>query len=69
MSAQDPIFARALSSVDRDMLSEGLAALLRERRTAFRIASDVANANGRPQPDVHEFGLPDILRLSRLLGS
>ena len=69
MSAQDPIFVDALSHVDSGMLAEGLAALMRERNTAFRIECNVATAHGRPQPDVYEFGITDILRLGRLLGS
>jgi hypothetical protein len=67
MSAKEPFFVHALSCTDRALLAEALTLLLRERSGAFRIASDVAMSKGREVPDVAEFGLSDILRLSRLL--
>ncbi|MBV8628820.1 MAG: hypothetical protein JO371_13290 [Paraburkholderia sp.] len=56
-----------VSNDDRELLVEALAALLRERYSAFRIATQVAGARGRDQPDVKDFGLADILRLHRQL--
>ena len=57
----------ALSEKDRQLLVDGLAALLRERSMAFEIASHAATSSGGLELDVHDFGLPDILRLSRNL--
>ncbi|NIF56051.1 hypothetical protein F3J19_28870 [Burkholderia sp. Ax-1724] len=56
-----------LTVVDREILSEGLCALLRERSVAYEIATKVALAQGLAKPNVRDFGLPDILRLSRII--
>lgn len=58
-----------LSEKDRKLLMDGLTALLRERSLAFEIASNAATSAGRRKLDVRDFGLPDILRLSRNLQS
>ena len=44
---------------------EALELLIRERSNALRIATVVAQARGERVPDVQDFGLDDILRLSR----
>lgn len=56
-----------LSDKDKRLIREGLEALLRERSVAFRFAQDTALVKGNRQLDVHDFELPDILRLSRIL--
>jgi hypothetical protein len=56
-----------LSASDRELLSDGLSALLRERVAAYEIAAKVALARGLATPNVTDFGLPDILRLSRII--
>jgi len=56
---------KALTVADREIISEGLTALLRERSVAYEIAVKIALSRGLAQPDVRDFGLPDILRLSR----
>ncbi len=55
------------SDADRRLLADALAALLRERSSAWRIAARIARARNRPSPDPGDFGLTDILRLSRQL--
>ncbi|SAK82595.1 hypothetical protein AWB82_05499 [Caballeronia glebae] len=57
----------ALTAADREIISQGLTALLRERSVAYEIAVDVALSRGLARPDVRDFGLPDILRLSRII--
>ncbi|WP_035942134.1 hypothetical protein [Caballeronia glathei] len=57
----------ALTVADREIISQGLTALLRERSVAYEIAVDVALSRGLARPDVRDFGLPDILRLSRII--
>lgn len=57
----------ALTAADREIISQGLTALLRERSVAYEIAVDVALSRGPARPDVRDFGLPDILRLSRII--
>jgi len=52
---------------DREILEQGLSALLRERSIAYEIAAKVAVERGLARPNVHDFGLPDILRLSRTI--
>ena len=54
----------ALTAADREIISQGLTALLRERSVAYEIAVDVALSRGLARPDVRDFGLPDILRLA-----
>ncbi|MFB9128637.1 hypothetical protein E2553_05230 [Paraburkholderia dipogonis] len=56
-----------MTEKDRAFLVEALELLMRERSNALRIATDVAKARGDRAPDVQEFGLGDILRLSRQL--
>ncbi|MGF6790369.1 hypothetical protein OKW27_004706 [Paraburkholderia sp. 35.1] len=65
--AHEVIQGGALSDADRQVLEDALAALLRERSSALRIAAKVASATGERLPNVGDFGLPDILRLSRAL--
>lgn len=57
----------ALTAADREIISQGLTALLRERSVAYEIAVEVALSRGLARPDVRDFGLPDILRLSRII--
>jgi len=40
---------------------------VRERSSALRIAAKIADAAGERIPNVGDYGLPDILRLSRAL--
>ncbi|CAL8481630.1 conserved protein of unknown function (plasmid) [Caballeronia sp. S22] len=61
--------ADLLSAHETRLLVDGLAALLRERSVAFEIARDAALSRGQAGFDVRDFGLPDILRLSRLLST
>ncbi|MFP3554856.1 hypothetical protein SB861_29740 [Paraburkholderia sp. SIMBA_049] len=65
--AHEVIHTGVLTDADRQVLEEALAALLRERSNALRIAVKIANAAGERIPSVGDFGLPDILRLSRAL--
>ncbi|MFT4066762.1 hypothetical protein [Paraburkholderia sp.] len=55
------------TATEKQLLSEGLGALLRERSVAYEIAERVAISHGVPRPDVADFGIPDILRLSRTI--
>lgn len=55
------------SDADRQILADALSALLRERSSALQIAERIARASNRPGPDPRDFGLTDILRLSRQL--
>jgi hypothetical protein len=57
----------ALTAGDREIISQGLTALLRERSIAYEIAVQIAISRGLDRPDVRDFGLPDILRLSRTI--
>lgn len=59
--------SEALTFADRKIISQGLTALLRERSVAYEIAVNVALSRGIARPDVRDFGLPDILRLSRMI--
>ncbi|NKJ49018.1 hypothetical protein CIC12_20210 [Burkholderia sp. SG-MS1] len=61
--------ADLLSVQETKLLVDGLGALLRERSVAFEIARDAAVSRGQEGLDVRDFGLPDILRLSRLLST
>jgi hypothetical protein len=67
VNSTDQTYIDSLTAADREILSEGLCALLRERSVAYEIAAKVALAQGLVKPDVSDFGLPDILRLSRVL--
>jgi hypothetical protein len=67
MSAHDQIFASTVSQRERAFLVEALELLMRERSNALRIATAVAKARGDRVPDVQDFELADILRLSRQL--
>ncbi len=67
MTSSDFTYLETLSAADRDLLSDGLSALLRERSLAYELAVKVALSRGHAQPEVRDFGLPDILRLSRLI--
>jgi hypothetical protein len=61
------IGSAALTAADREIISQGLTALLRERSVAYEIAVEVALSRGLARPDVRDFGLPDILHLSRII--
>jgi hypothetical protein len=67
MSAHDSFLASNVSPSDRAFLVEALELLMRERSNALRIATAVAAARGERLPDVQDFALDDILRLSRQL--
>jgi hypothetical protein len=54
-----------LTPAEREIISHRLNALLRERYHAYEIAVKVALSRGHTQPTVSDFGLRDILRLSR----
>ncbi|MCP3728716.1 hypothetical protein M3I53_37500 [Paraburkholderia sp. CNPSo 3272] len=55
----------SMSTQDRSILAEALAMLLRERSYAHRLAIEIAAARGEQGPDISEYGVVDILRLSR----
>ncbi|OUL74191.1 hypothetical protein CA601_42955 [Paraburkholderia hospita] len=65
MSSYDQVIGAHVSQRERAFLVEALDLLMRERSNALRIATDVAKARGERVPEVQEFGLDDILRLSR----
>jgi hypothetical protein len=67
MSCSDIDKSDVLTAADREILAQGLSTLLRERSVAYEIAMKAAVAKGLDQPNVGDFGLPDILRLSRLI--
>ena len=67
MSGAKPVRPEPLSAADREILAQGLNALLRERSVAYEHAVRLAAARGHARPDVCDFGLPDILRLSRVI--
>lgn len=67
MTSKDFAGPEDLTVADREILSQGLDSLLRERSIAYEIALKVALSRGLDRPDVVDFGLPDILRLSRLI--
>ncbi|KLU21833.1 hypothetical protein EOS_33905 [Caballeronia mineralivorans PML1(12)] len=50
---------RTLSASDREVIAQGLNALLRERTTAYEIATKVAVAQGHAPPKAGYFGFPD----------
>lgn len=65
MSAYDQVIGADASPRERALLVEALELLMRERSNALRIATAVAKARGERVPEVQDFGLDDILRLSR----
>ena len=67
MSAHHHAIGANVSQKERAFLVEALELLMRERSNALRIATAVAKARGERLPDVRDFGLDDILRLSRQL--
>ncbi|ACC76400.1 hypothetical protein AB4Y45_43300 [Paraburkholderia sp. EG287A] len=67
MSKVNPAKPDGLSASDWEILAQGLNALLRERTVAYQIAVSIAVARGFVRPEVGDFGLPDILRLSRAI--
>ena len=67
MTSNEFIGPDDLTAADREILSQGLDSLLRERSVAYEIAVKVALSRGLDRPNVIDFGLPDILRLSRLI--
>jgi hypothetical protein len=67
MSAHHHAIGANVSQRERAFLVEALELLMRERSNALRIATTVAKARGERVPDVRDFGLDDILRLSRQL--
>ncbi|MGU7771552.1 hypothetical protein ACV229_15365 [Burkholderia sp. MR1-5-21] len=58
-------FSLCISPEEAVLLLDGMAALLRERSVALKIAQTAARGRGRLPPDVIEFGLPTILHLAR----
>jgi hypothetical protein len=52
---------------DRQIVADALRALLRERSEALHLATRIAAGHRHPRPDPRDFGLSDILRLSRLV--
>jgi hypothetical protein len=67
MASNDVTRPDVLTAADREIVSQGLNALLRERTVAYEIAMKVALSRGYARPSVSDFGLPDILRLSRMI--
>lgn len=67
MPSEGPVPNVVFTCNDREILAQGLSALLREWSIAYEIAVRVASERGLAQPNVHDFGLPDILRLSRTI--
>ncbi|MGF6924329.1 hypothetical protein [Paraburkholderia sp. 40] len=65
MSAYGQVIGAKVSQRERAFLVEALELLMRERSNALRIATAAAKARGDRVPEVQEFGLDDILRLSR----
>jgi hypothetical protein len=65
MSAYNRMIGANVSQRERAFLVEALELLMRERSNALRIATAVAEARGERVPEVRDFGLEDILRLSR----
>jgi len=59
----------AVSDDDCLILADALAVLFKERACALRLAAAIATARGERVPDAHDFGLTQILRLSRAIGS
>jgi len=57
----------SISTEDRTILVEALAVLLRERSNAHRLAIEIAAARGERGPDISDYGVLDILRLSRAI--
>ena len=66
MSNPEPI--ADLSDDERKWLIDGLTALRRQRGQAWNLACDAADANGKRQPSLHQFGIDDIKRLARRIG-
>lgn len=54
---------------DLDLVLLALETLLRERLSAFHVASAAAREDGHPAPSLATFGLVDILSLCRRLGA
>jgi hypothetical protein len=65
MAGLDSSAPGVLTPAEREIISQGLNALLRERCRAYEIAVKVALSRGHTRPTVSDFGLPDILRRSR----
>jgi hypothetical protein len=65
MSGYDQVIGAKVSHRERAFLVEALELLMRERSNALRIATAIAKARGDRVPEVQEFGLDEILRLSR----
>ena len=59
---------KAVSDDDCIILADSLAVLFKERACALRLAAAIAAARGERVPDAHDFGLTQILRLSRAIG-
>lgn len=58
MSKPEPI--GGLSDDERKLLIEGLIALRRERGRAWNGACDVAEAEGKRQPSLRQFGIDGL---------
>ncbi|MGF6958335.1 hypothetical protein QFZ97_004265 [Paraburkholderia youngii] len=65
MSAYNHVIDSDTSQLERAFLVEALELLIRERSNALRMATAVAKDRGDRVPEVRDFGLEDILRLSR----
>ena len=62
-------WAALMADAERELVVSALEALLRERSNAYRIAEAAALRAGREPPSVSDFGLTDVLGLSRRLNS
>ena len=61
--------ADRLSEEERTLLGEALSALRRERGRAWNTACDQADAQGRRRPSLRAYGIEEIKRLARRLGT
>jgi hypothetical protein len=66
MSKPEPI--DGLSDDERKLLIDALTALRQVRGQAWNVACDVADAAGKRQPPLSQFGIDDIKRLARRIG-
>ncbi len=66
MSKPEPI--DGLSDDERKLLIDALTALRQVRGQAWNVACDAADAAGKRQPPLDQFGINDIRRLARRIG-
>lgn len=69
MSNEKLVSTHVLSVTDCEVIVQALDALMRERSLAYEVSAKVAKLKQQASPDVADFGLPDILRLVRLVGA